>query len=95
MDIVSKTINSLEFDKVLEKVSDFAKIKQSRELCLNAEIFDKLEDIKLQLQYTKEAKHLLDLVLDIPIDFVANIENPLFRSFFCEKEDFYFFTPQL
>jgi len=75
MDIVSKTINSLEFDKVLEKVSDFAKIKQSRELCLNAEIFDKLEDIKLQLQYTKEAKHLLDLVLDIPIDFVANIEN--------------------
>ena len=75
MDIVSKTINSLEFDKVLEKVSNFAKTEQSRKLCLNAEIFDKLEDIKLQLQYTKETKHLLDLVLDIPIDFVANMEN--------------------
>jgi len=75
MDIVSKTLYSLEFDKVLEKVSNFAKTEQSRKLCLNAEIFEKLEDIKLQLQYTKEAKRLLDLVLDIPIDFVANVEN--------------------
>ncbi len=75
MDIVSKTLCSLEFDKVLEKVSNFAKTEQSRKLCLNAEIFEKLEDIKLQLQYTKEAKRLLDLVLDIPIDFVANVEN--------------------
>ena len=54
MDIVSKTINSLEFDKVLEKVSDFAKIKQSRELCLNARIFDSIADIKLQLQCTSK-----------------------------------------
>ena len=75
MDIVSKTINSLEFDKVLEKVSNFAKIKQSKELSLNAKIFDNIEDIRLQLQYTKEAKRLLDLVLDIPVDFVASIEN--------------------
>ncbi len=72
---MSKTINSLEFDKVLEKVSNFAKIKQSKELCLNAKIFDNIEDIRLQLQYTKEAKRLLDLVLDIPVDFVASIEN--------------------
>lgn len=75
MDIVSKTVKSLEFDKVLEKVAGFAKTKQSKELCLNAKIFDKTEDIKLQLDYTKEAKRILDLACDIPIDFVADIEK--------------------
>lgn len=73
MDIVSKTISSLEFDKILEKVSGFAKTKQSRELCLNAKIFDNHSDIELQLQYTKEAKRILDLLSDIPIDYVADI----------------------
>ena len=75
MDIVSKTINSLEFDKVLEKVSNFAKTEQSKELCLNAMIFNKTTDIKTQLQSTKEAKQILDTPADIPIDFVANIEK--------------------
>ena len=75
MDIVYKTINSLEFDKVLEKVSNFAKTKQSKELCLNAQIFDNISDIKKQLQFTQEAKKILDLPSDIPIDFVVNVEK--------------------
>lgn len=75
MDIVSKTISSLEFDKVLEKISCFAKLKQSRELCLNAKIFDGINDIKQQLEFTKEAKKILDNALDIPIEFAADIEK--------------------
>ena len=56
MDIVSKSLKALEFDKVLEKLSNFAKTPQSRELCLNAKIFDTAEKIKSQLEFTKEAK---------------------------------------
>ncbi len=89
MDIVFKTVNSLEFDKVLENVANFAKIEQSRVLCLNANIFDNSSDIQEQLQYTNEAKKILDLPSDIPIDFVANlvkIEKNASVSYLSEEE---------
>ncbi len=73
MDIVSNSLKSLEFDKVLEKLSGFAKIKQSRELCLNLLPFDNIEKIETELIFTREAKRILDMPLDIPIGFVADI----------------------
>lgn len=75
MDIVSKTLKSLEFDKVLENLAKYAKTKQSKELCLNAKIFETPDEIKKQLEYTKEAKKILDMAVDIPVDFVADIEK--------------------
>ena len=73
MDIVSKTINALEFDKILEKISIYARTNQSKELCLKAQIFNDTNDIKLQLQYTREAKKILDNSIDLPINFVADV----------------------
>ena len=73
MDIVSNSLKSLEFDKVLEKLSGFAKIKQSRELCINLLPFDNIEKIETALIFTREAKRILDMPLDIPIGFVADI----------------------
>ncbi len=75
MDIVSNSLKSLEFDKVLEKLSDFAKIKQSRELCLNLLPFDNIEKIETELIFTREAKRILDTPSDIPIGFVADISE--------------------
>ena len=89
MDIVSKSLKALEFDKVLEKLSNFAKTPQSRELCLNAKIFDTAEEIKSQLEFTKEAKRILDTALDIPVEFIANIEKiekNSFSSYLNEEE---------
>ena len=89
MDIVSKSLKALEFDKVLEKLSNFAKTPQSRELCLNAKIFDTAEKIKSQLEFTKEAKRILDTALDIPVEFIANIEKiekNSFSSYLNEEE---------
>ena len=89
MDIVSKTLKALEFDKVLEKLSNFAKTPQSRELCLNAKIFDTAEEIKSQLEFTKESKRILDTALDIPVEFIANIERiekNSFSSYLNEEE---------
>ena len=81
--------NSLEFNKVLKRLSDFAKTKQSAGLCLSAEIFNDIEKIKEQLEYTKDAKRILDNTLDIPIEFVANfdiLEKKLSGSYFSEEE---------
>lgn len=75
MDIVSKTIKTLEFDKIQEKVSYFAKISQSKNLSLNSKIYTEISEIKKALKFTKEAKKLLDLALDIPIGFVADINE--------------------
>ncbi len=75
MDIVSSTIKSLELDKVFEQLANFAKTKQSRELCLNAKVFWAVDIIKKQLEFTKEAKHILDNALELPIDFVADIDK--------------------
>ena len=75
MDIVLKTLKTLEFDKIQEKVSGFAKTQQSKNLALNAKIYDDYTNIIKALNYTKEAKNLLDFALDIPIGFVADISE--------------------
>ena len=75
MSIEEKTLKTLEFDKIQEKVSLFAKTSQSKKLALNALIYEKYEDIEKALEYTKEAKSLLDYALDIPVGFVADIDT--------------------
>lgn len=89
MDVVSKTLKSLEFDKILEQISEFCKTSQSKEFCLNAKIFDATEEIQSQLNFTKEAKYILDNTVDIPIDFVADlrrIEKNSLISYLSEEE---------
>lgn len=75
MDIVSKTLKTLEFDKIQEKVSHFAKTPQSKQLSLTSKIHTEISEIKKALNFTKEAKKMLDFALDIPIGFVANISE--------------------
>lgn len=75
MDIITKTLKTLEFDKILEKVSGFAKISQSKSLCLAAKPLNNINDIKRELQYTKEAKYILDLPAELPVGFVADIKK--------------------
>ncbi len=84
MEIALKSRNALEFDKILNKLSNFAKIQQSRELCLNLEPFNDINKIKHELQCTREAKFILDMPNDIPIEFVAKINPP--ESYYSEEE---------
>ena len=75
MDIYKNSLKALEFDKITEQLSAYAKCEQSRLLCLNLEpATDKDEIINLQTK-TKEAKQILDIPSDIPIEFVADIEK--------------------
>lgn len=89
MNIEEKSFKSIEFDKILNKLSNFAKIKQSKELCLNLRPFQNPDKIKQELYYTREAKFILDLPADIPIEYVADIsriKNSMSSSYLSEQE---------
>ena len=75
MDIVLKSRRALEFDKILEQLSNFAKIKQSKTLCLELNPFEDIVKVNEELQYTREAKFILDMPSDIPIEFVTEIQE--------------------
>ena len=71
MDITKKSNITLEFDKVKEELSKFAKFKQSRQLCLNAEPLTEIARIQKQLQLTQEAKKILDHAKDTPTEYIG------------------------
>lgn len=75
MNIIEKSLKSLEFDKITEKLANYAKISQSKSLCYELKPFDDIIQIKKELEFTREAKFILDMPNDIPIGFVANIEK--------------------
>lgn len=75
MKIVEKSLKSLEFDKILEKLSHHARLKQSKDLCLDASIYSDISPVQNQLNFTKEAKNILDMALELPLELVANIEQ--------------------
>lgn len=75
MDIVSKSLTFLEYKSVLSELAKYAKTKQSRILCENLQPFETKEKIIIEQLFTREAKTILDMPSDIPIDFVANIEE--------------------
>lgn len=73
MDIYSKTVSTLEFDKVKEELSKFAKFSQSKALCLRAFAYSDVEKIQNQIELTREAKKILDLAKDTPAEFIAQV----------------------
>ena len=89
MDIKEKSLLSLEFNKITENIANFAKTSQSRELCLKALPFDDIVKINHELQCTREAKFVLDIPNDIPIEFVADIvkiQRNMGTSYLAEDE---------
>jgi len=89
MDIVSDSHKSLEFDKITEKLAGFAKSAQSRELCLALKPFEDYESIMYVQTCTREAKAILDMPSELPIEFVAditNIEEHIHASYLSEEE---------
>ncbi|MBR1425229.1 endonuclease MutS2 [bacterium] len=75
MDIVFKTYNSLEFDKIKEELSKYAKFEQSQKLCLQLLPSDNSTKIKQQIEFTREAKKILDYAKDTPTDFIADTQK--------------------
>lgn len=75
MSILEKSLKSLEFDKILQILSGFTKTKQSKKICLKTVPYSDIIKIKNELKCTTEAKYILDMPTDIPIEFVADIDT--------------------
>ena len=89
MDIEKYSHKLLEYNKILEKLSGFAKCQQSKRLCLELEPFSNTEDVIKAQTFTREAKNVLDMPADIPLEFVADIneiENSIQSSYLSEAE---------
>ena len=87
MDLTEQTLKSLEYDKVLELLAGCSKIKQSKELCYSLRPTDNRKLIEDSLQFTDEARRILDYAMDIPLDFVIDIKNVRLNvEYFSETE---------
>lgn len=87
MSIVQKSQKSLEYDKILAELSRYAKTEQSKKLCLDLTPFVKPEDIKAQIILTREAKDVLDLARDIPVEKILDFKKLREQNeYFVEEE---------
>ena len=89
MRISNKSFYTLELDKILNKLAGYAKTEQSKQLCLDTKPFYDINQIRQQLKLTREAKFVLDLPADIPIEFVADIQKiqkSMTASYLSEEE---------
>ena len=87
MSIIQKSQKALEYDKILAELAVFAKTEQSRKLCSELTPFVRKDDIERELQYTREAKTILDFAQDIPIDKIQNFSKLREKKeYFIEEE---------
>ena len=87
MSIIQKSQKALEFDKILTELAKCAKTSQSKELCLKLKPFVNIEEIHSQLTYTREAKQVLDMGRDIPIENIIDFKKLNKKSgYFSEEE---------
>lgn len=75
MEISEKSLKTLEFDKVAEKLSAHTRLKQSKALCIDMNIYFDKTEIQTQLDFTKETKNILDSALELPLEYVAQIDE--------------------
>ena len=75
MDITSKSNTTLEFDKIKQELSNYAKFEQSRDLCLRLVASSDVEKIQRQIELTREAKVILDYAKDTPTEYIANVSK--------------------
>ncbi|MBE7705642.1 MAG: endonuclease MutS2 [Cyanobacteria bacterium SIG30] len=71
---------SLELDKVLLRLSDFAITELGKTRCLEACVFSQKETIKYELSLVDEAKNILDSegrISAFPLDFIAPVDEIL------------------
>lgn len=87
MTISTNSYKALEYNKILSELAKFAKIEQSRLLCLNLTPFIRKDDIKNELTLTKEARNILDFAQDIPINNIQNFKKLKEKNeYFLEEE---------
>ena len=75
MEIHYKSLAALEYNEILKKLADCTKTEQAKSFCLNLLPFKNKKDIQKALDYTSESLKILDNALEIPIEFVMDINS--------------------
>ena len=87
MNISQKSQKALEYQDILLELSKYAKTEQSKSLCLDLTPFVKPSDIQRELNYTREAKQIIDYANDIPVDKIQNFAKLReHNEYFVEEE---------
>ena len=86
MNMFNKNLETLEFDKIKNELAKYAKFPQSRQMCLDLVPFAQQDQIQTQIKLTSEAKRILDLPKETPIEHVSVIKKLLNTSYLEEKE---------
>jgi len=89
MNILEKSKKTLELDKVVSVLATFARTQQSQQLCLNIKPETDYEKIQENIIFTKEAKELIDKLLELPIEHLTDlntIDNNQLNSYLSERE---------
>ena len=73
----AKTLEILEFDKVLTYLSAHALSKLGEKRCLEANIFEDVNTIKKELLLTTQARTILNNAINIPLENIFDIEKSL------------------
>lgn len=79
-DLIKKHAQSLEFDKVLENLSNFAISQLGKQKCLNAPIYSKKAQIEYHLELTSEARRIFDNAGNFscfPLEFLCDCSTIL------------------
>lgn len=79
-DLITKHAQSLEFDKVLENLANFAISTLGKQKCQSAPIYDKKAQIQYQLELTSEAKKIFDDAGNFscfPLEFLCDAQSLL------------------
>ena len=72
-----KTIDVLEFDKVLKYLSDYAISDSGKERCLNTLIYDDFNTITYELILTSQARLIINNALNVPLENIYDIDKSL------------------
>ena len=72
-----KSAHILELDKVLKYLSEHAISNLGVQRCLNACVFDDVSTIKKELLLTSQARQIINLALNVPLDNIFDIEKSL------------------
>lgn len=78
--IDEKTLQTLEFPKVLERLAEYAAFSVSAELARRLRPADDLEEAQRRQAHTREARRLLSVSLDFSIGGARDIRPPVERA---------------
>lgn len=93
--VFQKTLKALEYDSILKELSNYSRFYYSKKLCLDLTPSKEPDEIQTLLNYTKEAFNVLNMAMDIPIEFIIDLDDVELNYQYFSEEDIIDFAKTL